>query len=271
MDHKIEKLDECIFDYLTFNKDVIKSVYTIYNDITQDTGHRCTELRNPDMRDIYRKKFMATCYQMSDKYENIHKLFKNNRLFLVYSNLTAGEVVKKYGGEILDINSSLLEEEFKKIDRSSLVDYLIDNDNELNKLVPDTYFTEDNDTMLHIIARHNKWNEFKKLVKNYYPDLETRNRYNLTPIDVALECGNAKILYEMVKYKYEDQISKLNNEDRQVRMLNTELSNKKKLLENRVKELENRLGNKTLTDNFFRLYFSISVIVIGFIIYSFSG
>lgn len=82
MEYPINKLDECIFDYLVQNMDNPKNLYQIYDDITHNTGHRCPELNKND-----NDRFLSICYTLSHNYENIFKIFKNDVVYLIYSNI----------------------------------------------------------------------------------------------------------------------------------------------------------------------------------------
>ncbi len=86
MDHDIANLDDCIFDYLVSNCDEPKSFDEIYDSISKSSGHRCSELNKYDAKKKYGNYFLSTCYGMSDNYKNVHKTFKRNVGYLMYSD-----------------------------------------------------------------------------------------------------------------------------------------------------------------------------------------
>ena len=97
MDHTLDELDACIFDYLAANEDYPKSIDEIWIDITSDDGHRCSELGNAN-----KNFFVSTCYDMDINYNNIQKYFVNGRLYLVYSKK---EHLNNFGEKNMSINS----------------------------------------------------------------------------------------------------------------------------------------------------------------------
>jgi hypothetical protein len=87
MDYSIDRLDECVFDYLVANMDAPKSLYEIYDAITSETGLRCPELYGnlltiPTCEQL---RFFTVCYTLDTNYKYIYKFIKNNTVYLMYS------------------------------------------------------------------------------------------------------------------------------------------------------------------------------------------
>lgn len=96
MDHSIDKLDECVFDYLSAHPDQPKSFTRIYNDISGETGHRCSELNNHVNHQRYKDKFMTICYTLDRTWKCIYKVFLTDDAipYLIFSNKTYAEVLE---------------------------------------------------------------------------------------------------------------------------------------------------------------------------------
>ena len=68
MDHSIDNLNDCIFDYLLSNIDKPKSFDEIYDAISGTTGHRCSELSRYNSKKKYGSYFLSLCYNLNDNY-----------------------------------------------------------------------------------------------------------------------------------------------------------------------------------------------------------
>ena len=97
MDHSLNELKECIFDYLLYHTDTPKYVDQIYDDISGPVGHRCSELSKIGAKRRYKDYFITTCYDMPNEYNNIQLFYKNSVCYLIYSN-------NKYVDNVTDQN-----------------------------------------------------------------------------------------------------------------------------------------------------------------------
>jgi len=86
MDRKIENLDECIYDYLAYHSNIMKSIKIIYMDLCGTSGHRCSALttNNISLKNSYERKFKLACKTLSDKYSDIIKIQDDKTLYLMH-------------------------------------------------------------------------------------------------------------------------------------------------------------------------------------------
>ena len=87
MDYPIERLDECIFDYLEENETMAQNLQQIYGGITSDYGIRCSQLTTGTNKiEINNNncRFFTICYTLDTNFKNINKIFRNNTVYLLY-------------------------------------------------------------------------------------------------------------------------------------------------------------------------------------------
>lgn len=95
MDYSLENLDECIFDYLVYNKDEPKSFIKIWADIYGENGIRCSEVYKRGNEIESEFKFYNICYTLPSTYKNVYKIYVHDTLYLVYTMKTDLEPLKK--------------------------------------------------------------------------------------------------------------------------------------------------------------------------------
>ena len=249
MDHSITELDACVFDYLTSHADQPKTFTQIYNDISGPNGHRCSALNSaaPAARELYKKRFLTTCYTLDNTFKNVHKVFKNSTPYLIYSNKSRADVMRDFGD--LDIvNTNLSSEDYDNNDLENIIEYLLDNKESYN----DFNFTAPvsaNENMLQFLVRTNKLDKIRKILDNYDIDVAR------SLIDMATDNNNGAMVRELSIRYYDKQITELNTAASNSRKLNTKLSNQNKILNLQYKSLQNKMIQ---TDNSIRLYWNIS-------------
>ncbi len=239
MDHTIDQLDDCVYDYLVSKINDPKSLVEIYNDITQNQGHRCTKLNDPKMRGIYKKKFVATCYTLNIHYENIYKIYKNNKLYLIFSRENPVEIYKKHISDSSDFKE--MENIFEPTDQLAMIDLFMDDLKNRNYKFEDLLL-EDENTVFHILAKYDKTDQFREISKFFDCNLDIKNTLGKTPIDIAIENNNCKILTQFLNYKYEKQILNLNTRLTEIQRMNSKLLEEKNNLE-RGNIKKNQMGN----------------------------
>lgn len=109
MDHTIDNLHQCIFDYLITRENVHVSVQEIFFHITQPFGHRCSALKKDNLQ--HYNKFLSICYNMHINYKNIRKYFKYDTCYLVYSINKYDQLVNSQSSIHIPSCFSLKEEE----------------------------------------------------------------------------------------------------------------------------------------------------------------
>ncbi len=167
MNHDINNLDDCIFDYLVLNCDEPKSFDEIYDSISGTSGHRCSELNKYDAKKKYSNYFLSTCYGMNDNYKNIHKTFKRNVGYLMYSDKKSFDDVdvnsKKY------IKSTNNFDMFDDNKSNEIIKHYMDSNKNFNY---ETYVNEE-ETMTEFIIKQGNLNLVKQLVNKGVINLNT--------------------------------------------------------------------------------------------------
>lgn len=252
MDHSIDELDSCIFDYLVSKTNESKSVYQIFNDITSDTGHRCSELNNYSKREINKKKFMTTCYTMENIFQNIHKIFKDGSLYLVHSKKSKYDIIKEFDNNYENYLVKGLPED-QKFDSGQMIDYILEN--------PENY--KDIDMLSHIdyninipqyIVKYGKLNQLRKLLKYYEVEVNCKGSLGKNLLDIAIENNHSEIVKELSDYTYSKQIVELMTDNNNLKSFNTKFLKEKNDLHLKISQLSfnyNNLYKKFLFVNFF--------------------
>jgi hypothetical protein len=209
MDHAIENVDECIFDYLVSNADEFKSIPTIFSNIIKETGHRCITLKNEFLK--YKNKFIATCYLLNNSYNNIHKIFINDRLYLMYSN----KHIDSYDDYTQNITDDyIFDADFSYLDKDGLAYYISYNYHDLTNFNPCNYL-DDIDSIMHFIVKRDNHELVKKTLDRFECDkieynIDNKNKDGLTLMNIAETNGNFVMYKKLLDIKYEKYIKDLN-------------------------------------------------------------
>jgi|AntRauTorckE6833_2_1112554.scaffolds.fasta_scaffold12793_2 hypothetical protein len=236
MDHSIENLDDCVFDYLVSNKDEIASIYKIYHDITGETGHRCTSLNDPKNRDVYKRRFRTICYTLDNSYDNIYKYFNGDKLYLVYSERDFRDTIRKYTDEYDHLSLNDYSPSFNNI--TDVIEDLIDNDKFEFDL--ENNF-DDNETIVHILVRNDRGDLLRKLLQSFDLHFDKKNKFGETPLDIATKCNNCEMVKMILEYGYSEKIHDLNQKNKTLRKTNTQLFNENNKYNNKINNLESSL------------------------------
>jgi len=225
MDHSIEELDVCVFDYLCANPETPKTFSQIYNAISGEVGHRCSVLQDQYNRTKYKDKFMTICYTLDTKWDNIHKLFLTNDAIphLVFSSKPHYEVIN---------NCNIKSDLYDTIDTNDLdnvITYMIHNHSQID------YRLIDNNLMQYLVGK-NKTDELSDVLKMYTVDLSDVDKL----VDITVINNNAKQVKILLDKKMESSNLLLENNIKQLESSNA-------LLLNNVKDL-NDTNNKLTMD-----------------------
>ncbi|QKF94610.1 hypothetical protein QKU48_gp1152 [Fadolivirus algeromassiliense] len=267
MDHPISQLDDCIFDYLTSHPDTPKSFHSMYNDISGTSGHRCSELNDPYNRSLYKNRFLTACYTLDNKYQNIHKIFKNSIPYLIFSSKSKAEIMNDYNNQdLLNINSNDI-----NIDYDSMIDYLLENLDQYETFDFNNAQITENETLLEHIVKSGNVDKFRKIMDMYDIDL-TKRINNKSLIDVAFSSGNIQMLKELLEYQHSKKIMELTTSLSDIRRANTRLLNGNRVLQLRNKTLETTLyetqENSTFYSMGFYIAFTINILLFGSMLYN---
>lgn len=181
MEHNLEELDECIFDYLSSNADNVISIDNIYRDITSDEGHRCPDLRYQDA-----SLFIDHCFGLDKKFSRVKCFLNEGRMFLLFSK------------------KNVVEDSFRKIDTC----VCFSSDQILSSVLKSksTKFNGVLDLVLH----SHDLNSFNKFLEMYQPGYKKEivnkliDTANLRMFEIYFEYinkVNKELRYKSYKYK----------------------------------------------------------------------
>lgn len=255
MDHTINNLDACIYDYLAYHSGNPKTLPQIYSDITSPVGHRCTDLNTPALKYEYKNKFITICYQMDTLFNDIHKIFRDDKLLLVYSKKSHDEVIKQYTPELYAYSGIELDTDMNNDPLNCLVMDAVSQ----NKYPTITF--EDSNTILHEIAKHNAILEFDMLANKFELDILVLNRYGKSPIDLAEEHNHAQMVRRMVEYMYCIELLHIRTRLYDAEQNNIILTERNTLLTTHNRELQSNLmtGWPSISMIFFYVFFVLFV------------
>lgn len=214
MNHSLNHLDDCIFDYLALNADRPIPLAKIFEDIRSGSGHRCNELTDSSN---HRRYFLSTCYSLDRNYTNIKKIHRNNRLYLVFQ-----KAKNDTNFDPSAYNDALGETGYWRDEYNlrNIVDYMCDN-SMLNDF-DDNYYSnkfDDSDTLLHLLVRYNRYDELENVLRNHNVDLNKKNAQGETPLELAITMKNKKMIKLLINY-WEDgtvkQLRRINNQNKEV-------------------------------------------------------
>lgn len=194
MNHSLNNLDDCVFDYLALHADQPVSLVKIFNDIRSGSGQRCNELTDSAN---HRQRFLAVCYSLDRSYKNIKKIHRNNKLYLVFQK-------DRNDNDIFD-NSSFNDQQYdntwkEEYHVKDIIDYLCDN-----SMLADfdtNYYTnmfDQSETLLHLLVRYNRYNELEKVLQSGKVDLNKKNNKGETPLELAVNLKNLKMIKLLIE------------------------------------------------------------------------
>jgi len=240
MDHKVAELDTCVFDYLTSHPDEPKSFTQIYNDISGTTGHRCSELQNMFNRQKYKDLFMTICYTLDNKWDNVHKIYINDKPYLIFSNKPRGEVVTEF--QNMGQTNSIYIDNATPLEYDNIIDYILTDDN----TYPEFSFVDDlniDGNLLQYLVKKNKIDKLKKILELY--DINLNEKVNgKTLLDFAIENNYAEMVKELMNQELQNQKTNYEANIKELKKLNTKLQGEKRILDLQNKTLKNELANQ---------------------------
>lgn len=242
MDHKIENLGECIFDYLSSHPEKPKTFVQIFNDISGSTGHRCTELQNLSKRKQYKDRFMTICYTLDTDWNNIHKIFMDNVLFLVYSTKSHSEVINELHSDVHNLEYHNVDD----FELETVIDYMLENQSKQHdhSFELQNKLNIDGD-LLKFLVRKNKLDKLTKVLGSYDVELNTNDCSWDSLVNIAIENSHSGIVKVLMKnnFKNKKKVLKMNIDE--LKKLNTKLQNENTSLSLKNQSLKEELNVKS--------------------------
>ena len=195
MNHTLDKLDECVFDYLALNMDKPVSVVKIFADIRCNTGHRCDELTNGYDDWIY---FLSVCYCLDATYD-VTKLHLDGKLHLVLQKDKDNLSIVRSGYDESSYNNTYWNDgyNFPKI-----IDHICKN-GKIYSFNNEYYAKLFNasDTLLHLLVRCDKYDELTELLNTKMVNTDAKNAFGYPLLDFAMSLRKLDIIALLVDYE----------------------------------------------------------------------
>lgn len=228
MDHTIYELADCVYDYLASHPHEPKTYMEIYDDISSDSGHRCSALQNPSIKSKSKDTFILICYSLKDKYDNIHDIVNNDIPFLMFSLEPPEKIVWDFGNyNNYHYPDSILIDE---------VINLISQNSSNNKLTVD-------EQLLKYLIVHSKYSMFEKIIHIFNID-ENILIDGKSLIELAIIYNQATIVKLLMDRKIDNTKNTLNTKITQLEKINNKLNLDKLRLTTDNRNLTHTLQNK---------------------------
>lgn len=202
MEYNIEKLDEAIVYYLTYNPDIPKSINQIYNSL-------CEEKICPDLgksfinKDINRIRFSTICHVLDSQYDNIHKFYNGTQLYLMFSTKDKADIIKS--NQSLIGHQNPIQHQFDIPNHCNIIDYILDNSNYYSQFSL-AEFMDGKNTALHIVCKEGRLDLLNKILDKYDINIQTKNKDGQSIVELVT---NAQIMKKLLDYDYSKKIIKL--------------------------------------------------------------
>lgn len=204
MNHSLNKLNDCIFDYLVANANKAISVAKIFHDIRSGSGHRCDELTDSVNN---KQRFLSICYSLDRNYKNVKKVYRNNKLYLLFQKDTKNTDVDQILYDDTSFDNGNWRDDYNL---KNIIDYMCDNS--MFDDFDSNYFSNnfnDNDSLIHLLIKYNRYDDLEKLLNSHNIDLNKKNTNNETPIDLAINLKNKKMIKILMNYWDEKPVKQL--------------------------------------------------------------
>jgi CRISPR/Cas system CSM-associated protein Csm4 (group 5 of RAMP superfamily) len=193
-EYTINELDKAIFYYLSINElDVPISISTIYNNL--HTENICPELYNLENIKINKIRFTTICHTITEKYDNVYKLYENDSMYLM---LSSKKDIEKIKYAVTDDFKNFIN--YEQLFKNILNENNCNNYEKLETIILDKF--NEHDTMLHIICRNGYENLLNDILNTYCVDFDTNilNSLDETLMDVLPETKTGMDMMEILLY-----------------------------------------------------------------------
>lgn len=195
MNHEIDELEDCVYDYLAANPDKYHLTQEIFYDITtKTTGHRCEGLTSSTDHKLY---FTWICHHLKFFYEGV-------RFYYDGEGGTYLAFVTDDGNNILlpDVNGDINGDDYDaiwQVTYSSEFGYFFKNKLYERYSAEDFAKTFYSEPMIFEMCRHHKkHDDIIRLIRDKHIDISLKNNHNQTLLDVAIENKNTDLVIKLV-------------------------------------------------------------------------
>lgn len=249
MEYSVDKLDEAIYFFLTTHPDIPYSVSSIYKNIIDE--NICKELKD----DNYQTHFRTICMMLNRMFKHVHKFYIDDTIYLIYSTDDDVTVLNKhkYSNSLLAESNIDIDNMFDTHDYCNMLQYMIKNPLLKSKYNIDE-FVNDNDAAIHVATKENNDELVQAICTNFNVNISRKNKEGKTPIDIAMENNNTKIMKSLLTFSMESEIGK-----------QQEMIHRLQADNNLLKQ---KLNNKNRFYNFFlQIMLGIVIVQIAVIVY----
>jgi len=209
-------LPDKIIDLLTINHDQFFTIRELHSALYE----KFDEFRRLDLKKDLISRLKVTFLTIEGEYNNIYRVVKDDKHYLIWSLKTKEEVMKEIGGKTtnpVNISSDKDPELEKDLDNflsvSSEKDYValikqFINDKNMSFMY-DENFMDGINHPIHILIKNNEYDLIKKLYNIATIDFTILNKDRKSCIDIAKEVNNFNILEFIYEKYYETKISNL--------------------------------------------------------------
>jgi hypothetical protein len=206
--YSINELDDAIYSYLLQNINNYISEYNIYNKLIE--LKICPDLDNKEKKEIYKLEFQSICRILNHIFNNVHKEYYNNTLYLAVSETEEFEFDEELynNSESDDVAEDDLVNYYDLV--KSIYSKNKNNISEIHKCSIYDYIDEFN-TPLHIAVQNNDIDLVDNMLR-MQPcdniDLQILNENGKSALDISLENDNAKITKLLLDTYYHNKLLK---------------------------------------------------------------
>jgi hypothetical protein len=218
MQYSITDLDKAIYSYLSCHPDTPQSVHQIFSGVCKEKI--CPDLENHPARERNKQLFNLTCVTLDSDFQNVHKMYIHGKMYLIFSADTKDVVLKKWNDD-LEVVSAWDDSE-DDIDYGHIIEQIINNPQKYTDFNVNDRI-DGIDTPLHLLCREGKYDSIDKLLKIYDVELCLKDRKEKTPLEIAMERNDSKMIKLLMTYEYEQKLTDLRYQNEMLKKVNKDV------------------------------------------------
>lgn len=212
-------LDQCIYNYLVCEAENPKSYDQIFEAVTQEGPFQCVDLVNEKNKAEQYFLVMIECNGLEDKFDHLHTMYNSiaKQPYIMFSTNKT-----KSHEETFDHALEKDDQWLHRYDSQGLMRYMMDHLEDVRNVRLNDYL-DGNDSIVHLIARYGTPKDLKRLTSLYNVDLEKKNRFGQTPIEITETLNRTEMMRAFLKTQFEEEIEELRKQDVELRRQNSTL------------------------------------------------